>query len=103
MSKQALVAFGDRVMEDKALHNRVRTLKPNDAEGLIAIAEDAGFSFTADELMEVVNDVKKQMESGELTENELETVAGGAQVDYFTKPMTFLASYFVMTPPSYKL
>jgi predicted ribosomally synthesized peptide with nif11-like leader len=91
MSKQNLLDFGDRVMEDKALHNRIRTLTPNDADGLIAIAEDAGFSFTANELMEVMASV--QNASRELTDAELDGVAGGAQVD-FRPPMVFLASYF---------
>jgi predicted ribosomally synthesized peptide with nif11-like leader len=64
MSKQNLVAFGDRVMEDKALHNRVRTLQPNDADGLITITEEVGYSFTAKDLKEVIESVQKQMQSG---------------------------------------
>src|SRR5258708_27200642 len=93
MSKQNLLNFGDRVMEDKGLHNKVRTLTPNDAEGLIQIATEAGYSFTADELMEVMDQVKNQ--SRDLTDAELDGVAGGAQVD-FRPPMQFLASYFAI-------
>src|SRR5258708_14878473 len=91
MSKQNLLDFCDCVMDDKALHNRVRTLQPNDAEGLIEIATDAGYSFTADELMEVMDDVKNQ--SRELSDAELDGVAGGVQGN-FSPPMLFLASYF---------
>ncbi len=78
MSKQHVVAFREQVEADPALSEQLRdeTARPYAAGGgtqaLIRIARERGFEFTQDELDEVVAE-------GELSELELDLVAGGAQ------------------------
>ncbi|HLY25254.1 MAG TPA: Nif11-like leader peptide family RiPP precursor [Aggregatilineales bacterium] len=90
MSKQAILAFGDKVMVDKTLHDKVKRVTPNDSHELIRIASEAGFDFNADELMDVIRAEK----AGELSDAELSQVAGGVQGNF--TPIHFLASYFVV-------
>jgi len=55
MSKEAIVAFDKHVSTDKVLQNKVKALPKNDANGLVRIGAEAGFAFTTDELIEMVN------------------------------------------------
>ncbi len=79
MSKEALIAFDNRLRTDQALQNKVRALKKNDADGLVRIGAEAGFSFTTNELLEMISAARQD---AELSNEQLDQVAGGAQVDF---------------------
>jgi predicted ribosomally synthesized peptide with nif11-like leader len=72
MSKQAVMQFIIKANQDKSLYEKVNTLPSNRVEALLDIARDAGFEFTADEFVATV------LDTGELNENDMEQIAGGA-------------------------
>ena len=67
MSEEQLKAFLEKVKCDTSLQEKLKAAADNDA--VAAIAKDAGFSISADDL--------KNAQS-EISEEELENVAGGA-------------------------
>ncbi|KZR82593.1 Nitrogen fixation protein of unknown function [Synechococcus sp. MIT S9509] len=66
MSEEQLKAFLEKVQVDTSLQEKLKAAADNDA--VAAIAKDAGFSISADDL--------KKAQS-ELSDEELEGVAGG--------------------------
>ena len=66
MSEEQLKAFLEKVKSDTSLQEKLKAA--SDADGVAAIAKEAGFSISADNL--------KNAQS-ELSEEELEGVAGG--------------------------
>ena len=68
MSAEQLTAFWAAVKADASLQEKLKAA--GDADAVIAIAKAAGFAISADELKKV-----------ELSEEELEGVAGGATFD----------------------
>ena len=67
MSEEQLKAFLEKVKGDTTLQDKLKAAA--DVEGVIAIAKEAGFMISADEL--------KKAQS-EISEDELESVSGGA-------------------------
>ena len=67
MSEEQLKAFLEKVKGDNNLQEKLKAA--GDADGVVAIAKEAGFSISADDL--------KNAQS-EISEEELENVAGGA-------------------------
>jgi predicted ribosomally synthesized peptide with nif11-like leader len=76
MSKQAVLNFIVEVNKDKSLYEKVNSLPSSRVEALITVAREAGFDFTADEFVTTV--LEQSRSAGELKEDELEHVAGGA-------------------------
>ena len=66
MSEEQLKAFLEKVKGDTSLQEKLKAA--SDADAVTAIAKDAGFSISADDL--------KKAQS-EISEEELEGVAGG--------------------------
>ena len=66
MSEEQLKAFLEKVKADTSLQEKLKAAA--NADAVVSIAKEAGFSISAD-------DLKKAQE---LTEEELEGVAGGA-------------------------
>ncbi len=66
MSEEQLKAFLEKVKADTSLKEKLKAA--SDADGVVAIAKEAGFMISTDDL--------KKAES-ELSEEELEGVAGG--------------------------
>ena len=66
MSEEQLKAFLEKVKADTSLQEKLKAAADNDA--VLAIAKDAGFSISADDLTKA---------QSELSEEELEGVAGG--------------------------
>ena len=66
MSEEQLKAFLEKVQGDKSLQKQLQAA--SDADAVVSIAKEAGFSISADDL--------KKAQS-ELSEEELEGVAGG--------------------------
>ena len=69
MSEEQLKAFLEKVKADTSLQEK---LKAEGADAVVAIAKEAGFSISADDL--------KKAQS-EISEEELEGVAGGGGLD----------------------
>ena len=67
MSEEQLKAFIEKVKADTSLQEKLKA--DADADAVVAIAKEAGFSISADDL--------KQAQSTELSAEELEGVAGG--------------------------
>ena len=68
MSEEQLKAFWEAIQADTALQQKLQGV--TDPDAIVAIAKEAGFSISADEL-------KKALESAEVSEEELESAAGG--------------------------
>ena len=67
MSEEQLKAFIEKVQGDDSLQEKFKAAA--DVDAVVAIAKDAGFSISADDL--------KHAQPTELSDNELEGVAGG--------------------------
>ena len=67
MSEEQLKAFWEAIQADTALQKKLQGV--TDPDAIVAIAKEAGFSISADEL--------KKAQS-EISEEQLEGVAGGA-------------------------
>ena len=66
MSEEQLKAFLEKVKADTSLQEKLKAA--SDADAVVAIAKEAGFMFSADDLTKA---------QSELSEDELEGVAGG--------------------------
>ena len=78
MSDEQLKAFLEKVKADTSLQEKLKAAADSDA--VLAIAKEAGFSISADEFTKA--------QSTELSDEELEGVAGGKRsggVDLFTR------------------
>jgi predicted ribosomally synthesized peptide with nif11-like leader len=71
MSEQNALAFFTHVEQNPTLKQQVKTA--GSKEELFNIAQEAGYSFSADDLKAI----SQESESEELNEQELEAVAGG--------------------------
>ena len=69
MSEEQLKAFLEKVKSDTSLQEKLKAA--SDAGAVVAIAKDAGFAITAEEIQSM------QSATMELSDEELEVVAGG--------------------------
>ena len=79
MSEEQLKAFLSKVQDDTSLQERLKAAA--DADAVSAIAKEAGFSISADDLKNAQSEIylkNAQSEIFGLTEEELEGAAGGA-------------------------
>ncbi len=74
MSEEQLKAFLEKVKGDTSLQEKLKAA--SDADGVAAIAKEAGFKISADDL--------KNAAQSEISEEELENVAAGAQSGWAT-------------------
>ena len=74
MSRADTVTFVKRVFDDAALRDRVT--EAGDA-GVAGIAGELGLSVTLDEFQGVLDEVEQQLGERELSEADLDAVAGG--------------------------
>ena len=72
MSEEQLKAFLEKVKADTNLQEKLKAAA--DADAVLAIAKEAGFSISADDL--------KNAQVTELSDEELEGAAGGYSVDH---------------------
>ena len=72
MSEEQLKAFLEKVKADTSLQEKLKSA--SDAEAVVEIAKDAGFSISADDLTQAQSEI-----SEEISEEELEGVAGGTR------------------------
>ena len=69
MSEEQLKAFLEKVKADTSLQEKLKAA--SDADAVVSIAKESGFSISADDL--------KNAQSREISEKELEAIAGGVQ------------------------
>lgn len=81
MSAEAIKAFIEKVREDEDLQTKLQSIDDDGEDALgqiIEIASEAGFSFEAEDYQTVVHEMAKvRHAAGELSDEELEAVAGG--------------------------
>ena len=73
MSEEQLKAFLEKVKADTNLQEKLKAA--GDIDAALAIAKEAGFSITAEDIQSM------QSSTVELSDHELEQVAGGCQVN----------------------
>ena len=73
MSEEQLNAFLEKVKSDAELQEKLKASA--DANAVVAIAKEAGFSITAEDIQSM------QSATVELSDDELEQVAGGCQIN----------------------
>ena len=73
MSEEQLKAFLEKVKSDAELQEKLKASA--DANAVVAIAKEAGFSITAEDIQSM------QSATVELSDDELEQVAGGCQIN----------------------
>ncbi len=99
MSQSSATEFLDKVSSDTELQGKVAELGQGAAmEDVLDLASGLGYSFTEDELVEVSKtraDAMQQSAGSELSEQDLELVAGGrANVTiYISRSSIYITSY----------
>ena len=73
MSEEQLNAFLEKIKSDTSLQEKLNGAA--DADAVVEIAKEAGFAITAEDIQST------QSETVELSDHELEQVAGGCQVN----------------------
>ncbi len=80
MSQQTATAFLEKVENDQELKNELASLGNATIEDVLDIAAAKGFTFSSEDLIEaskVRNEARSEEAGGELSEEELDLVAGG--------------------------
>ena len=83
MSTEAAAKFLEQLANDdsmKAELDQTRETRQDRIQAVVALGEIKGYEFTADDCATIVETAKK-VQDGELTEAELEAVAGGVNKD----------------------
>jgi predicted ribosomally synthesized peptide with nif11-like leader len=84
MSMSAVQDFFAKIAEDQSLQEELAKAMEaeNDRQAVTDLARSKGFDFTPEELAQEIQNreaaIQQQLEAGELSEDELESVAGGA-------------------------
>ena len=68
MSEEQLKAFLEKVKGDTSLQEKLKSATSADSDAVLAIAKEAGFAITVDELKKA---------QAEISEEELESATGG--------------------------
>ncbi|MEO5358277.1 MAG: Nif11-like leader peptide family natural product precursor [Nitrospirae bacterium YQR-1] len=79
MSVESAKEFIEKLSSDMVFRNKVEAVKDKSARA--KMVKDAGFDFTMAELKQVVPDTYHSSFSGELSENDLEKIAGGMSAE----------------------
>ena len=77
MSEEQLKSFLEKVKADTSLQEKLKAAA--DADAALAIAKEAGFAITAEDIQSM------QSATTELSDEELESVAGGGYEDDFER------------------
>ncbi len=91
MSLENVVGFMEKVLSDDELRTKVAGLRgdggPDSLRQLLQTAAEAGFSFTEKELDDLFLALAAHETDAELTEEQLEAVAGGTELLSGTREM----------------
>ncbi|AFY58611.1 bacteriocin propeptide, TIGR03798 family [Rivularia sp. PCC 7116] len=102
MSIEAVNKFLDKVAQESKIQEELAQAMQaeNDRQAVVDLGAKHGFEFTGDELMtEIEKRQKAAIESGELNEEELEAVAGGAKATIV--PITTVIFPHIPTLPTF--
>src|SRR5260221_11819817 len=91
MSAKDVVAFAHKLEGNDELQAKIKSLTPGDSAGVVTLASGLGFKFTVQELRDVI------AQEGELTEEQLDQVAGGIIV--VLKPPSNAVLIVLLFPP----
>jgi predicted ribosomally synthesized peptide with nif11-like leader len=90
MTIEAVEKFFEKADEDKALQAQIREMIEGKEEygccAFAALAAEHGFEFTPEEMHEGIERLRELDEERELTDEDLEHVAGGASQQLFALP-----------------
>jgi len=75
MQNQSLLEFRAKLNASPALHEEAMRAFAADGEGLVSLGKKHGYAFTKEEALELL------AKGGELSDFELELVAGGNTID----------------------
>ena len=87
MSEEQLKAFCEAVQADTSLQEKLKAA--TDADSIVSIAKEAGFEITADEVKAATDAAQ-----GDLSEEQLEGVAGGGGIPGASLFGAFLKGFF---------
>ena len=87
MSEEQLKAFLEKVQGDTSLQEKLKAAA--DANAVAAIAKEAGFSISADDLKNAQSELSDKAQS-ELSDEELEDIAGGGWGKYVGQNLTYI-------------
>jgi predicted ribosomally synthesized peptide with nif11-like leader len=95
MSIENAKAFYEKVSADDGLRQKIGQLAKENPKGIeaaiIKTAEENGFVFTEEEMKAFIDEKAKIINSnGELSDNELEAVAGGGKGDWILTSISTL-------------
>ena len=76
MSQEMVLAFATKVKQDPALQAKLRPLAEDDMTGLLKIAAEAGFAFSAEDYMAFMQ-AQSIAPASDLSDNDLDVIAGG--------------------------
>ncbi len=76
MSQEMVLAFVTKVRQDPALLAKLRPLAADDMTGLLRVAAEAGFDFSAEDYM-VAMEAQSIAPANDLSDNDLDVMAGG--------------------------
>lgn len=87
MSEEQLKAFLEKVKADTSLQEKLKAAA--DANTVAAIAKEAGFSISADDLKNAQSEISGKAQS-ELSDEELEDIEGGGWGRYVGQNLTYI-------------
>ena len=87
MSVENFKSFMQKVDQDDAVREKVKSFDQTDTPAMIAYAATIGFEFTAEDMLAVAREAGINPEDVELSEEQLEQVAGGATPAAITIPL----------------
>lgn len=76
MSVESFKEFSQRVATDEDVFEKVKEIGQTDIEGIINYADELGYSFSVNDMVETAKEAGVNVD--ELSEEQLEKVAGGA-------------------------
>lgn len=74
MSVESLKAFGNKITEDEELKKKAQDRGLENVDEMVALAQENGFDVTREDYKQLAEELKS---SEELTDDDLEKVAGG--------------------------
>ena len=75
MSVESFKQFSQKVADDEAIREKVKEIGQTNVDGIIAYANQLGYSFTSDDMIATAKEAGVNVD--ELNEEQLEKVAGG--------------------------
>jgi predicted ribosomally synthesized peptide with nif11-like leader len=97
MAKEQALQFIIRVNTNQILQTKFQAAAQDGLAGLVKIGKEAGFDFNADE-MRAIADEQSELAASELSDEALESVAGGVNGDGLHTPRPSLPGNMPMHP-----